>query len=542
MNNSLSRQLLSSFGISLVIVGASTLVINYSLLQNNLEKQVQKRAQSIARSLEFATEGLIEYSDTSILQRMVQNYATLPTVVHCAVVSPDGLAIGHSDQNINISFSSLHPEMTAYVEKAATTGLELTVESKINNRSVIIYFLPFSSSLFRYSQQNSSRRGLVIVTIDLQQVKQEASEIFLTSTLTMIMGTLVILGFMVFIIQVHALYPLKQLNQAIALSKDTGVVNLPASLPANEIGYLANTLVVSIAQLQEFERSKNEELSKMNTELEALSQTLELKVLERTNALTMANIQLKQAKEGIDQALIKEKQLNQLRSSFIATASHEFRTPLTVIGSSAAILETYSDRLSADRKKDHLDRIQSSVKHMVSLIDDVLTMNRAEANKLEFMPELVDLVPFCQELTEELQLSTKKHQIIFNAWQNDLTKQTLTTLKGQYDPKLLRQILNNLLSNAIKYSPQGGLIHFNLFTEENNLVLQVQDQGIGIPLDAQTQLFDPFYRAENVGTIAGTGLGLAIVKKCVDAHKGIISVDTRECAGTTWTVTIFMAG
>ncbi len=143
MNNSLSRQLLSSFGISLVIVGASTLVINYSLLQNNLEKQVQKRAQSIARSLEFATEGLIEYGNTSILQRMVQNYATLPTVVHCEIVSPDGTIIGHSDGEINVSYVSLYPEMTAYAEKAATTGLELTVESKINNRSVIIYFLPF---------------------------------------------------------------------------------------------------------------------------------------------------------------------------------------------------------------------------------------------------------------------------------------------------------------------------------------------------------------------------------------------------------------
>ena len=242
--------------------------------------------------------------------------------------------------------------------------------------------------------------------------------------------------------------------------------------------------------------------------------------------------------EGIRQALIKEKELNRLRSSFVEIASHEFRTPLTVISSSAAILKTYSDSLSEDRKKSHFDNIQSSVEQMVSLIDDVLMIDRAETNKLRFNPELTELVSFCRNIAEELQLNTKTHQIIFDAWQNDLTNQTLTTLEVQCDRKLLRQILNNLLSNAIKYSPQGGPIHFDLFTEANNLVLKVQDQGIGIPSDAKTQLFDSFYRAKNVGTIAGTGLGLAIVKKCVVAHQGIISEDSQEGAGATFTVTI----
>ncbi|WP_271251724.1 CBS domain-containing protein [Pseudanabaena sp. Chao 1811] len=251
----------------------------------------------------------------------------------------------------------------------------------------------------------------------------------------------------------------------------------------------------------------------------------------------------KQMEESIRQALAKEQELSELRSSFISIASHEFRTPLTVISSSSVILETYSDRLSEEKKKIHLQRINSSVNHMVHLLDDVLTINRAEANKLEFKPKTVDLVSFCQNLIAELQITTTKHKLIFAVLQNNEIEPTLTSLDAYCDIKLLRQILTNLLSNAIKYSPQGGIVHLRLTQQDKNLTLQIQDSGIGIPIDSQSQLFSSFYRAENVGNISGTGLGLSIVKKCVDLHNGLITIDSQEGKGTTFNVTIpFLLG
>jgi len=246
----------------------------------------------------------------------------------------------------------------------------------------------------------------------------------------------------------------------------------------------------------------------------------------------------KEMENGIRQSLAKEKELSQLRSNFISTASHEFRTPLTIISSSSSILESYSDRLTEDKKNSHLQRIQSSVNHMVNLLDDVLTVNRAEVNKLDFNPEIVDLVTFCHNIVEEIQLSTKEHSISFFAVPNNFDETDLKALNIRCDVKLMRQIITNLLSNAIKYTPDGGMIYLWLMQQDNNAVLKVQDHGIGIPIDDQTKLFDSFYRAGNVGNISGTGLGLAIVKKCVDLHNGVIGVESKPNDGTTFTVII----
>jgi PAS domain S-box-containing protein len=242
--------------------------------------------------------------------------------------------------------------------------------------------------------------------------------------------------------------------------------------------------------------------------------------------------------DAVRQSLAREQEINQLRSDLIATASHEFRTPLTVIASSAEMLELYSDRLSSDKKKNHLQRIQSSVNHMVNLLDDVLMFNKQEENKLEFNPQTIDLVAFCENIIEELQLNTENHQIVFTVLQIGITQQVVTTVNIQCDPKLIRQILTNLLTNAIKYSPEGGNIYLNLRVEGSNLVLQIQDHGIGIPLKDQSKIFDSFYRAKNVDAISGTGLGLAIVKKCIDLHQGTINLDSQEGKGTVFTVTL----
>jgi len=214
-------------------------------------------------------------------------------------------------------------------------------------------------------------------------------------------------------------------------------------------------------------------------------------------------------------------------------ASHELRTPLTTILSSNELLKDYHHKWSEEKKKVHFDRIESAVRRMKNMMEDVLTLGKAEARKTEFEPVPMDLIQFCRDLVEEIQLITdpNKYEISFT-FQGE-------SFEACVDEKLLRHILTNLLTNAIKYSPAGGTVRFHLTLKAGEAaIFQIQDQGIGIPLKDQKHLFESFHRAHNVGGIPGTGLGLAIVKKSVDLHRGKIIVDSKVGSGTTFTVTI----
>ncbi len=238
----------------------------------------------------------------------------------------------------------------------------------------------------------------------------------------------------------------------------------------------------------------------------------------------------KQVEAELRRALEKEKELSLLKSRFVTITSHEFRTPLTTILSSAEILERYSHKLAEGKKLEQLQRIQVAVKRMTGLLSDVLLLGKAEAGKLEFNPTLLDVTKFCRELVEEMQITTDAHTIEFCS-QGEC-------VDAYIDEKLLLHILSNLLSNAIKYSPQGGTIRFDLICKLGEAIFQIQDEGIGIPKADQAQLFDSFQRASNVGTISGTGLGLAIVKKSVDVHGGQIRVESEVEVGTVFIVTL----
>lgn len=273
-------------------------------------------------------------------------------------------------------------------------------------------------------------------------------------------------------------------------------------------------------------------------------------------------IQRKQAEGEIRKALIHEKELTELKSRFITMTSHEFRTPLTTIQSSAELLEHYGKRWTEEKKLTHLHRIQASVKHMTRLLNDILIIGKADAGKLELNLVPLDLENFCCTLVEELQLNdTNQHIINFTCnsgvGKDDAERgrrgeeesiveevpvsscpRVSVSPHSYMDEKLLRQILENLLSNAIKYSPKGSIVELTLSRFSEQAVFQICDRGIGIPPEDQQQLFEIFHRATNVGTIPGTGLGLAIVKRCVDIHEGQIAVESKVGVGTTFTITL----
>lgn len=239
----------------------------------------------------------------------------------------------------------------------------------------------------------------------------------------------------------------------------------------------------------------------------------------------------KQAEAEISYALEKERQLIELKSRFITTASHEFRTPLTVILMSAKLLEQFSNQASEEKKRLYLDRIQTATKRMTQLLDDVLLIGKAEAGKLDFNPAPLQLEKFCREIVEEMQFSSNDRHSI------DLEYHEQNTLV-EADEKLLRYILSNLLSNAIKYSPKGGTITFRLTVNQEQAIFEIQDRGIGIPAADREQLFKSFSRGSNVENISGTGLGMSIVKQCIDLHGGEITVNSEVEVGTTFTVTL----
>ncbi len=236
----------------------------------------------------------------------------------------------------------------------------------------------------------------------------------------------------------------------------------------------------------------------------------------------------KKAEAEIRNALEREKELNELKSRFVSIASHEFRTPLSTILSSAQLIEHYSQKWSEEKKVIHLQRIQTSVRHMTDLLNDVLLINKAEVGKLEFNPNPISLNCFCQEIIEDIQLTSDDHKIIFK------DKSQCKIINA--DQKLLRHILTNLLSNAIKYSPNKENVYFDLDHQDDNIIFRVRDEGIGIPEKEQGEIFTSFNRASNVGTISGTGLGLSIIKRSVDLHGGHIELDSSLGSGTTFTI------
>ena len=231
-------------------------------------------------------------------------------------------------------------------------------------------------------------------------------------------------------------------------------------------------------------------------------------------------------------ALERERELSAIKTRFFSMASHEFRTPLSTVLAAAQLMENsptiWQD---ANKRKRNLQRIQNSVKNMVQLLDDILTINRAETGKLEFNPQLLQLETLCRQCVEEMQLSAgSKHQIAFDCQQLEI--------RVSLDEKLMRSIMANLLSNAIKYSPQGGEVRVSLVFLGNQVQVQIQDRGIGIADEDLKQLFEPFHRGQNVRRIPGTGLGLVVVKKCVDLHQGAINIISEPHVGTIVTVTL----
>lgn len=248
-------------------------------------------------------------------------------------------------------------------------------------------------------------------------------------------------------------------------------------------------------------------------------------------AASIRDITERRAVEALEAALEREKKLNELKSHFVSMISHEIRTPMTGIQTSAELIQLHGDRMTEKRKDEHLNRIQENVKHLTYLVDDILTLSKAQSVGLEFIPSELDLEVFCRKIVKTMQPSNVADRI-----QLTLEQPFYPLLYA--DPKLLSQALNNLLANALKYAPTPSPVLFTVACSNEKATFRITDTGIGIPPDDQHRLFQVFQRGSNVGTIRGTGLGLAIVKQAVDAHHGEIVLQSEIGLGSTFTLTI----
>jgi PAS domain S-box-containing protein len=243
----------------------------------------------------------------------------------------------------------------------------------------------------------------------------------------------------------------------------------------------------------------------------------------------------KRAEVEMLKALAREKELGQLKSNFVSLVSHEFRTPLGIIQSSAELLRDLHDRMPPAERQEHLESIARSTRRMAAMMEGVLVLSRLEAGKLDFQPVPLDLNIFFRRLVDEVLSATNRRCTI--ALSIDSVPQ-----QAAVDERLLGHVFTNLLSNAVKYSDPGATVHLAVNRAGGDALCIVRDRGIGISEEDQQQLFKAFHRGSNVGSRPGTGMGLLLVKRCAELHGGKVQVISAVGEGTTVTVRLPVFG
>ena len=274
----------------------------------------------------------------------------------------------------------------------------------------------------------------------------------------------------------------------------------------------------------------NQELAVANERLRASNAALEQRVADRTHALLITLEQLERRGHELAQALAAEQKLGQLKSRFVTMASHEFRTPLAVVLSSATLVAKYFDADQQALRLTHLARIRASVKHLNDILEEFLTVGRIEEGKVEVHPATLDLAGLLADVVADLRGELKAGQTI--------VQQVECPHPFHLDGSLLRKILLNLLANALKYSGENAVVTVRAHCHENQLTIRVQDEGVGISEEDQAHLFERFFRARSVANVHGTGLGLYIIARYLELMGGTIALESTLHVGTTFTLSI----
>ncbi|MGF2413540.1 PAS domain-containing sensor histidine kinase [Ferruginibacter sp.] len=300
-------------------------------------------------------------------------------------------------------------------------------------------------------------------------------------------------------------------------------------------GSFAIAFIIDITKRKEIENAvlqQKEQLADINLKIEELNDALEQKVELRTQQLQETLIQLQTSKEELTKALSKEKELSDLKSRFVSMASHEFRTPLSTILSSASLVAKYTETAQQENRDKHIHRIKSSVNNLTDLLNEFLSIGKIEDGKITAHYAQFNIKEMLGVVCAEMQ-SLVKHGQHINYVHHGEENVCL-------DPSLLRNVVLNLLSNAIKFSPEKGVIEINSTTKEKEITITVRDCGIGISKEDQEHLFERFFRGTNAANIQGTGLGLHIVSKYIELMDGQIAFSSELEKGTEFIIKFTM--
>ncbi len=277
-------------------------------------------------------------------------------------------------------------------------------------------------------------------------------------------------------------------------------------------------------------KAAEQELVAQHQRVARLNAELEQKVADRTHALLTTLEQLEKRRRELALALVAEQELGELKSRFVSMASHEFRTPLTAVLSSAELIGDYPEGHQQDKRLKHVQRIQASVQHLNDILEEFLSVGRIEEGKMEAQPANCDLGALLAEALADVQSLRKTGQRI--------EQRVECPHSLRLDGSLLRKIVVNLLSNALKYSAEGAAVTVRADCHQHQLRLRVADQGVGISEEDQAHLFERFFRARSVSTVPGTGLGLYIIARYLELMGGTIALTSKLNVGTTVTISI----
>jgi PAS domain S-box-containing protein len=299
----------------------------------------------------------------------------------------------------------------------------------------------------------------------------------------------------------------------------------------NEMYVIA--FIVDITHRKEAEKNliqQKKELERVSDQIRKLNAELEGKVEERTLILKEALQKLEESQKELNEALDKERELSEIKSRFVSMASHEFRTPLSTVLSSASLLSKYTTTDDQEKRTRHIDKIKNSVKHLNDILEDFLSLGKLDEGKVQTQLIQFNLKECINDTIDEMKGLLKNEQHILYSNEGDVVVYT--------DKKLLKNIIINLLSNAIKFSDDGAAIELKSKVEGHLAEITVSDKGVGISEEDQDHLFTSFFRGKNVTNIQGTGLGLHIVKRYIDLLHGTVNLQSRINRGTTVTFVI----
>ena len=300
----------------------------------------------------------------------------------------------------------------------------------------------------------------------------------------------------------------------------------------NEEGRFVIAFIIDITHRKAIEKAmleQQEEMERVNREIEILNEELEQKVEKRTKQLTETLEILEQSRDDLETALSKEKELSDLKTRFVSMASHEFRTPLSTILSSASLVAKYTQTEEQNKRDKHIQRIRSAVSNLTDILNEFLSIGRIEEGKIQANFSTFNIKEQAQLVCNEMQTILKPGQQIRIRHEG----KPIVNL----DLSLLRNVFINLISNALKFSPENSYIDVETEVNENRILISIRDYGIGISEEDKKHLFERFFRGKNVTNIQGTGLGLHIVSKYVELMNGHIIAESELEKGTKFIIT-----